>query len=260
MRILQIGGGNMGGALLARWAESGRWSLSLVDPGEPEIPQGVEVFPTLRNVPSRDHDVLIVAVKPQIIDAALDGAADRIKPGTLVISIAAGVPAARFTALLGDRPVVRAMPNLPVRIGFGLTGLHANERTGDGHREAADDLFTACGGTVWLDDEDGIDRFTAVAGSGPGYVFEMLRSYAAAAEELGFAPAEARRLAAETVRGTVALALETGAPFDELRDSVTSRRGTTEAGLAPLRAEDGLESLFRRGLSNAYARALELRS
>lgn len=260
MQVLQIGGGNMGGALLARWAKALDWAFTLVDPGSPEVPTGVHRVAEPASLGEATFDLMVVAVKPQLVGDVVPAFKDRLSPAGIVVSIAAGTPAERFSQLLGDRPVVRAMPNLPVRIGEGMTGLFGNDQVGEHERGAIDALFAPTGEAVWLDDEDGIDRFTAIAGSGPGYIFEMLRSYAAAAETLGFDTQEAATMAMQTVKGTVELARDTGAPFGTLRDSVTSKNGTTAAGLDVFRAEGGLEDLFREGTQAAYRRARALRA
>lgn len=260
MKVVQLGGGNMGGALLARWQEALEWDFTLVDPGKPEVPVGVTRHASPEHLPPDNFDILIVAVKPQLVADAVPVMGRCLKRNGVVLSIAAGTPMARFSELLGQRPVIRAMPNLPVRVGEGLTGLCANEGTGPTERALADELFAPTGATVWLDDEDGIDRFTAIAGSGPGYLFELLRGYASAAMALGFDEERAVLMATQTVKGAVELARETGAPFAALRDSVTSKGGTTAAGLEIFRGEDGFENLFRRGTKAAYERARALRA
>ncbi|MEM1380733.1 MAG: pyrroline-5-carboxylate reductase [Pseudomonadota bacterium] len=259
MKILQIGGGNMGGALLARWSEGLDWSFTLVDPGAPEVPTGVHRVGSLQALKQGDFDLLVVAVKPQIVEPALAGVAHYLRRDAVIVSVAAGTPVDLLANLLGPRPIVRAMPNMPVRIGEGLTGLFGNTLLDPEDRTVIDQLFEPTGASLWLDDEDSIDRFTAIAGSGPGYLFEMLRSYAAAAEALGFDRHQAEFMAAQTVRGAVELARETHAPYAALRDSVTSKGGTTAAGLQVFGGPDGFEGMFREGTKAAYDRARELR-
>ena len=115
------------------------------------------------------------------------------------------------------------------------------------------------GELVWVSTEDELDRVTAVAGSGPGYAFEIARCWAEACESLGFSEQQARRLVLTTLAGSVDLALASDASLDELRDGVTSRKGTTQAGLSALNGGSQLGSLFGETVQAAYARAVELR-
>lgn len=260
MRILQIGGGNMGGALLRRWTSALDWSFTLVDPGNPAVPQGILHVASLGELRRADFDAVIVAVKPQLLDEAIAGVAHYLNRTAFVVSIAAGVPMSRFEHLVGVRPIIRAMPNMPVEIGMGMTGLCGNSLVKPSLRWTVEGLFKPTGEVQWLDDEDGIDRFTALAGSGPGYIFELLRSYTAAATALGFSEEASKRLAEQTIRGAVEMAMASSASPEELRDAVTSKRGTTEAGLEVMRGDQGFEELLRQGTEAAYQRAVELRA
>jgi len=260
VRFLQIGGGNMGGALLERWVDQLSWSFTVVDPGQPALPEGVEHVPTLNRLAGTAFDALIVAVKPQILDEAVAGLVHHLKPNAPIISIAAGVPCERFEKLIGAHPVIRAMPNMPVKVGQGMSGLVGNSLVTDKIRTQIETLFAPTGHFIWLDDEDAIDRFTAIAGSGPGYVFELLRSYAAAAANLGFSEEQGERMAAQTIKGAIALAMSSDASPEALRNAVTSKNGTTEAGLDVMRREPGFESLLLEGTKAAYDRAVELRA
>ena len=112
---------------------------------------------------------------------------------------------------------------------------------------------------IWLEEEDKIDHFTAVAGSGPGYVFEILRLYTIAAMEQGFTEEEARKLSIGTILGSVTMAEQSGKAFEDLRNSVTSKNGTTQAGLEQLMSDGVLEMLLKRTMEAAYTRAVELR-
>ena len=162
-------------------------------------------------------------------------------------------------AALGDRPAIRIMPNLPAQIGRGVSGLYADPPCSPAHRDLADRLAKATGSAIWLDTEDEIDRITAVAGSGTGYVFEIARAYVAAAERLGFAPDTARTLVIETLAGAVEMAARSETSLEDLRNSVMSKKGTTEAGIHALRRGGLLEQLLVETTEAAYARACELR-
>lgn len=258
--IVMIGCGNMGGALLARWATLAGLSFTVVDPARPETPDAVAVETSVDALTAGSFDLLIVAVKPQLIDVAIPPAAKLLKSGGAALSIAAGTSAETISKAAGGAPAIRLMPNMPARIGQGVSGLYAQDACTKDHRALADKLGEAVGTALWLADEDQVDRITAAAGSGPGYVFEFARTYQAAAQELGFDADQARALALQTIAGCMALAEDTGQSFETLRDSIMSKGGTTAAGVNALNADGELDARLSAALNAAYTRACELRA
>ncbi|MEO1014113.1 MAG: pyrroline-5-carboxylate reductase [Pseudomonadota bacterium] len=257
MKVLAVGAGNMGGALLRRWVDMPDAAFAAVDPTAQPI-DGVAWARGAEMLGAGEFDIVVLAVKPQLIDAVAPVYAARLASAGVVASIAAGVSIARLEALFGDVGVVRMMPNLPAQIGKGVSALCANGHASQEARAMVERLAEAAGEVVWMDDEDMIDRFTAIAGSGPGYVFEIARQFVAAASELGFPDEEARRIVLRTIEGAVALALDDGRPLAEMRAAVTSKNGTTEAGLAELMRDGRLAALMSKTVNAAYARAREL--
>jgi len=140
-----------------------------------------------------------------------------------------------------------------------VSGLYAEPDCTPEHKTLAGRLGEAVGTALWLADEDQVDRITAAAGSGPGYVFDFARAYQKAAEALGFDTDQARALVLQTLAGCMALAEETGQPFEQLRDSIMSKGGTTAAGVGVLNEGGEMDTRLRAALGAAYARALELR-
>ena len=140
-----------------------------------------------------------------------------------------------------------------------MSGAWANARTSDAQRAAIEAMMLRAGELVWVEEEDGLDRVTAIAGSGPGYVFEIARTYVEAARELGFSEDQARRLVLATMAGTVEMAARSDRSLAELRNAVTSKAGTTEAGLNALNGGGDLSTLLQATTRAAYARAVELR-
>lgn len=254
-----IGCGNMGGALLAQWMTLPDLSVTVVDPGTPNLPTGVRHVADASSLAGEQFDCLIVAVKPQLIDLAVPPAAGLLSSAGCAVSIAAGTSTVAISKACAGAPAIRLMPNMPARIGQGVSGLYAQPSCTQSHRSLADRLAQAAGSAVWVNEEDAIDRFTAAAGSGPGYVFEFARCYAEAIATLGFSPAQARQLAADTIVGSLALARETGEPFDALRDSIMSKGGTTAAGVAALNDDGALSRHLEDAVQAAYRRAVELR-
>lgn len=258
--ILMVGCGNMGGALLARWIELDGVSVTVVDPGQPILPAGVTHLSDVSELGEARFDGLIVAVKPQLIDAAIPPAAAFLKPGGFALSIAAGTAAAKVSAACNGAPVIRLMPNMPARVACGVSGVYAQPSIGEKNRALATRLAEAVGLAIWVQDEDAIDRITAAAGSGPGYVFEFARVYQLAAEAQGFSPDEARQLVLQTMMGCMALAAEGKTSFEELRNSIMSKGGTTAAGVSALNGDGAVTDHIEAALQAAYDRAVELRA
>jgi pyrroline-5-carboxylate reductase len=249
----------MGGALLKAWAANTDHEFTVADPAKPDLPQGVAQVRSVEDLGEQEFDYLIVALKPQLIDDVLPGYLPRLSPSGVISSIAAGYSAAKLAAHAPGRSVIRIMPNLPAVIGKGVSGLYAHGTVPETASSEIERLASCSGDIVWVDSEDMLDRLTAVAGSGPGYVFEMLRAYVEAAEDLGFSEEDAKNLVLGTVRGTLELALESDLSLEDLRKNVTSKGGTTAAGLDALNGKGEFSDLIGNTLEAAYRRAVELR-
>jgi pyrroline-5-carboxylate reductase len=207
---------------------------------------------------ARRADILILAVKPQMLDAVVRDLADAVGGETLVVSIAAGVPTARIEALLpDDARVVRVMPNTPMQVGRGVAAVAggAKARAEDVSRVLR--IFSAGGTAVQVADEDLLHAVTALSGSGPAYVFRFIEALEAAATELGLPEPLARAMAAGTVLGAAELLMESGETPTNLRERVTSPGGTTEAALASL-ARDDFAAVVKRAVRTAHERSREL--
>jgi pyrroline-5-carboxylate reductase len=205
---------------------------------------------------SSQVDILVLSVKPQQMNEALNSIAGSLK---LVISIAAGIKTAAIAEKLGDLPVVRVMPNTPALIGEGASALFANPKA-RGMLEKAERIFSAVGTTVVVDDEDLMDVVTAVSGSGPAYFFLFAEEIIAAAVELGLPEAVAKKLVLQTARGAAILAGEAelkGEGLASLRRKVTSPGGTTEAAIKTF-TEQGFGSLAAAAIKSACDRSREL--
>ena len=259
MKVLLVGCGKMGGALLTQWMRATEGEFTIVDPFLDQPMEGARLFKDINALGDEKFDLLIVAIKPQMVDEILPAYKDALNQDGAVASIAAGCSVKRLQATLPGYPIIRIMPNLPSAIGAGVAGLYASDDASTDHKGAVETLMQAAGTAVWVDDEDQIDRVTAVAGSGPGYVFEMARAYIEAAKELGFSDEQASDLVLGTLDGSIRMILETGDTPENLRNSVTSKNGTTEAGLKALNGDGKLSDLLKATTEAAYKRAIELR-
>lgn len=259
MQVLLIGCGAMGGALLEKWVAHEGATFTIIDPGEIDVPCGVTHRTNRNCLKLAKFDVIVVAIKPQLIDQVLPSYRAQLRENTFILSIAAGCSVDRIQSALGQVPVVRVMPNLPSKIGKGVSGLFASKDINPVQREFTETLMKLAGDTIWVDAEDGLDRVTAIAGSGPGYIFEIANTYVDAAKQLGFSDADARRLVLGTFAGTIEMAQQSSHSLETLRESVTSKNGTTEAGLFALNGEGALSALMNQTTRAAYKRAIELR-
>jgi pyrroline-5-carboxylate reductase len=263
MKITFLGGGNMANALIGGMRQQGfsAPAIQVVEPLEAARERLTETF-GVRCAPAIDAaamncEVWLLAVKPQQMREALAPLAGRLG-NQLVISIAAGLRLADIGRWLGGhRQLVRTMPNTPALIGAGITGLYADPAVDREGRDRAEQILSAVGATVWIDDEAQMDAVTAVSGSGPAYVFYFIEALEEAARALGLDAATARRLSSETFLGAARLAHGSGDPVALLRERVTSKGGTTEAALQSFDA-DRLKEAILRGIRAAERRGGEL--
>ncbi|SMH36952.1 pyrroline-5-carboxylate reductase [Azospirillum agricola] len=261
--ILLLGAGRMGAALLRGWLAQGvaGRSVTVLDPNPaPDLlalagETGVRLNPAETGA----ADILVVAVKPQLVAQAAPAVQPWLSADTLVVSIMAGKTLADLRALFPTAGShVRAMPNLPAAVGRGATVAVAAPGTPAAAVERSHRLLTAVGGLEWLEDEALVDAATAVSGSGPAYVFYMVECLTRAGTEAGLPPEIAERLARATVEGAGTMLGVTGQPAAELRGNVTSPGGTTQAGLSVLMADGTMQALLSATVRAAAARAREL--
>jgi pyrroline-5-carboxylate reductase len=261
-KILLIGAGRMGSALLKGWIARGIGPITVVEPkpsAEIKTFAKKKKITLLAGVPAKKFAACVVAIKPQILKDGAGALAD-IAGTALMISIAAGTDTKRLAAAWGSKArIVRAMPNTPGAIGQGITGLYAGKGVSPADRKRAAALLAALGETLWVKQEGLIDSVTAVSGSGPAYLFLMAEALTAAGIAEGLSKADAEKLARATVSGAGALLAADKSPAAALRQAVTSPGGTTEAALKVLMRDDGLVSLMKRAVSAARKRAEELR-
>src|SRR5438105_4932763 len=241
MNITIVGGGNMARALLGGLIARGHGSHALtvveIDPEARATVSarfGVATFAALEPPAVVDADVIVIAVKPQNVRAVARELATLLKR-QVVVTIAAGIRLSDLSRwLLGDRRLGRSMRNTAALIGAGIAGLYALSGVDGEGRSRAAAVLDAVGSTLWCEREDAIDAVTAVSGSGPAYVFYFLEALEQAARELGFTPAEARRLSVATFSGSIRLAEQSDFEPAVLRAQVTSKGGTTERAIAAL--------------------------
>jgi pyrroline-5-carboxylate reductase len=263
--LVLLGCGKMGSALLEGWLKRGLppRAVWVLDPHPSDwltarAAEGLH----LNEVPDAPPAIVLLSVKPQMMDDALPQVAGWADGGTLYLSVAAGKTLAYFAQRLGERaPVIRSIPNTPAAIGRGITALIGNDKVGEEELLLAETLLSAVGQTVRLETEDQMDAVTAVSGSGPAYVFHLIETLAAAGEAQGLPAEMAMALAKATVGGAGQLAEEAEDDPAQLRINVTSPQGTTAAALAVLMdPETGFAPLLNRAVEAATRRSRELGS
>jgi pyrroline-5-carboxylate reductase len=258
-----IGVGNMGEALVKGLIASKAAAPSqiLVSARRPERMRELVKLYGVRSASNaevaRDSDVLVLAVKPQILDTVLRGIAQDLARDRLVISVAAGVPIAAIERRLQPpMRIVRAMPNTPATVGAGATAIALGEHATDADLATAKTIFDSVGLTVVLDEVQ-LDAVTGLSGSGPAYIFLIIEALADAGVKVGLSRRSALQLAAQTVFGSAKLLLESGQHPGLLKDGVTSPGGTAIAGLHTLEA-GGLRNVLMTAVEVATRRSREL--
>lgn len=260
-----IGGGNMAaslvGGLVGDNCQPGNIQVAEPDAARREALANRYGISTTadNNALAAAVDVVVLAVKPQVMAEVCRGIADTVQEKQpLILSIAAGLRIADIDRWLGSNcAIVRTMPNTPALVQSGATALFANDRVSTGQREQAEAVMRSVGLTLWLEQESQMDAVTALSGSGPAYFFLIIELLQQAGVKLGLSEESARLLAVQTAFGAAKMALESPEESTTLRARVTSPGGTTERAIGILE-EGGIRALFDKALEGARDRAGEL--
>lgn len=263
MNITFIGGGNMASAMIGGLLQKG-WAADAFCVVEIDAGARVRLESSLHvktaaeiDAAAAAADCIVLAVKPQHLREVALALRPRLA-AQIVISIAAGVRLADLSRWLGGYVrLVRAMPNTPALVLAGISGLYALPTVTPEERGRAESVIGAVGAVLWVDSEAALDAVTAVSGSGPAYVFYFIEALQLAAADLGFPPADARRLALETFAGAVRLAQAGSEDAATLRARVTSKGGTTERAIAAME-DAAVKSAIMRAVRAAAERSREL--
>lgn len=262
--VVLVGAGNMGGAMLKGWLDNGMQpeNVTVLDPSI-----SIQVKSTLSkskiwhaetSTGITAPDVLILAIKPQMMEKVLPTLRVLVSEKTVVVSVAAGTKLSTISDALGEVAAIRVMPNTPALVLRGMSVGCANAITSHAQRDHVDALMNAIGKMEWVEDEKLIDAVTAVSGSGPAYVFHLAECMAQAGVKAGLPDKLAMTLAIETIAGAgELLRLSDDAP-STLRKNVTSPNGTTASALEVLMGEGGMPELLEKAIMAAKKRSEEL--
>lgn len=263
-RVAFIGAGNMARCVIAAMVKAGypKENIMAANRSQPKLTELATDFgikTSLSNVKAANWaDVIVLAVKPQMMQEVCLQlfAEDPECVDKLFVTLAAGLPVARYEEWLGQVRLVRAMPNTPSLVALGVTGLYPN-RCSNYEKAFVDHMFSGTGMTVWLNEEQQINSIIAVTGSAPAYFFYFMQAMQQKAEQLGFSAVEAKAMVAQTALGAATMALQSEQSFAELRAQVTSKGGTTHEAISSFSAA-GLEEMVAKAMQAAIDRAEEM--
>lgn len=258
MNINFIGYGNMAKAIAKGLIKKEVYSLSV---SAPSLSKGINADKIKTYHDNKEHikeaQVIILAVKPKLMDAVLKEIAPHIPPDCLLISVAAGLNLNWFKKNLPNKQaVVRTIPNIPAEVGLAATPMIANEFTTASQKKCAELIFSSIGLTTWAEKEEDMDAFTALSASGPAYVFLFIEALVNAAVALGLNETIAKSFAMQTIKGALKLVDESDLNLSQLRNNVVTPGGTTAAALSILHGP--LDTLILNAMSAAKARSEEL--
>ncbi|MFQ3790064.1 pyrroline-5-carboxylate reductase [Halomonas sp. A29] len=264
-RVTFIGAGNMASAIIGGMIDNGHpaTAITATSPSDAFLAPIHERFGIRTNTDNatavRDADIVVLAVKPQVMRDVCEGLRDTLqRQRPLIISVAAGLTAESMQAWMGGGlPLVRCMPNTPSLVGCGAAGLFATPEVSAEQRDQATELLEAVGLVEWVEEEGLLDAVTAVSGSGPAYFFLMFEAMEEAGVKLGLPAETARRLAIQTALGAARMAQESELTPDRLKRNVMSPGGTTERAVEHLE-QAGLRSMMAEAMDACAARAREM--
>ncbi|KJZ15795.1 pyrroline-5-carboxylate reductase [Marinomonas sp. S3726] len=242
--IAFIGVGNMAGAIIRGLIQNGYPADLITGTARSEEKRqaftqelGINMTDD-NNAAVAEADVVVLCVKPAQMADVIAGFKSVISPDQVYLSVAAGLGLESLSDWLGDVAIVRSMPNTPAQLGSGMTGLIANDKVTDAHKDWVTELFASVGDSLWVEDEKQMHTVTALSGSAPAYFFRFLEAMIKSGQTQGLDEASCRKLASYTMLGAARMVTETSEDISQLRKNITSPNGTTEQALNSFEASD----------------------
>ena len=262
-KILLIGAGHMGKSLLTGWLKSKINNITIIDPllsQKKNSIYGIKIYKSYDKIKDiNDHNVIFFAIKPQILKKVLNDYKKISFKKKLIISIVAGKKIDFFEKIFGKNiAIVRTMPNLPSSVGKGVTCIFANRRVDIKQIKFANRLFSSVGKTFWVKNEDFINIFTSLSGSGPAYYYHFIECLKDAGIKLGLSKVVAYEVAKETAIGSIKLLELSNENAAVLRENICIKGGTTEAAIKKLKNKDLMKKTIFLGVNAALKRANKL--
>ena len=270
-KLLILGSGKMGSSLLKGLISNNElnFDISVVEPNLTKdnndliLENKIDYFQSIEDIKEPDFDLILFAVKPQVINEVCFGVVENLNQEKTfsIISILAGTTVKTFEGYFSSSPIIRAMPNLAVSEGSGVTALYGNINAEKVFKDTSDKIFSGVGEVIWVDSEDMMDVITATSGSGPAYYFFLTECLSLIAEEMGLSKENADKLSRQVAIGSSDIMKSSTESLANLREKVTSKGGTTEAALEVLMSPDReFYSIFKQALKKAYKKSKDLSS
>tara|TARA_Y100000590_G_scaffold273205_1_gene306725 strand:+ start:1110 stop:1916 length:807 start_codon:yes stop_codon:yes gene_type:complete len=264
-KILLIGCGHMGSALLKAWYKKTSYNFTVIDPKKyislnRQFKNRVKAYSSIKQIDKKFFDIIIFAVKPQIIDGVMKQfIKENYNKKVLFISIIAGKKISFFKRYLPKGfQFIRVMPNMPALIEEGMSCLVANNDTSILNKNKSMQLFKIVGKVLFLKNEKELDKVTAISGSGPGYYFLFIHYLEKAAKKIGFSKKISSLLVQQTALGSIKLLLNEKKSSIELANNIAIKGGTTEAALRQFKKKNKLNNIINDAVTSAYKRAIKL--
>jgi pyrroline-5-carboxylate reductase len=270
-KLLILGSGKMGSSLLKGLISNNElnFDISVVEPNLTKdnndliLENKIDYFQSIEDIKEPDFDLILFAVKPQVINEVCSGVIENLNQEKTfsIISILAGTTVKTFEGYFSFSPIIRAMPNLAVSEGSGVTALYGNINVEKVFKDTSDKIFSGVGEVIWVDSEDMMDVITATSGSGPAYYFFLTECLSLIAEEMGLSKENADKLSRQVAIGSSDVMKSSTESLANLREKVTSKGGTTEAALEVLMSPDReFYNIFKQALKKAYKKSKDLSS
>ena len=270
-KLLILGSGKMGSSLLKGLISNSElnFDISVVEPNLTKdnndliLENKIDYFQSIEDIKEPDFDLILFAVKPQVINEVCSGVIENLNQEKTfsIISILAGTTVKTFEGYFSSSPIIRAMPNLAVSEGSGVTALYGNINAEKAFKDTSDKIFSGVGEVIWVDSEDMMDVITATSGSGPAYYFFLTECLSLIAEEMGLSKENADKLSRQVAIGSSDVMKSSTESLANLREKVTSKGGTTEAALEVLMSPDReFYNIFKQALKKAYKKSKDLSS
>ena len=270
-KLLILGSGKMGSSLLKGLISNNElnFDISVVEPNLTKgnndliLENKIDYFQSIEDIKEPDFDLILFAVKPQVINEVCSGVIENLNQEKTfsIISILAGTTVKTFEGYFSSSPIIRAMPNLAVSEGSGVTALYGNIHVEKVFKDTSDKIFSGVGEVIWVDSEDMMDVITATSGSGPAYYFFLTECLSLIAEEMGLSKENADKLSRQVAIGSSDVMKSSTESLANLREKVTSKGGTTEAALEVLMSPDReFYNIFKQALKKAYKKSKDLSS
>ncbi len=265
IKILLVGCGHMGSALLSSWLKKTKYSFSVLDPSEPKkitkkFKKKIIYFKSINEIKNiNQFNVIIFAVKPQIANTVVKQFNKSYKKNILYISIVAGKKINSFKKDINPFiEIVRVMPNMAAVIEQSISCLVSNSSVSKKNIKIAENLFKIVGKTIWFKKESDLDKATSISGSGPGYYFLFIECLEAVAKELGFNSNIAKKLVYQTAKGSVDLLEHSDDDAKKLKNTIAVRGGTTEAAINVFQKNHQLKKIIKQAIMAALKKSIDL--